>query len=190
MPDPRHPIRSSATALIGFLLALSVVQPAAGEERADWLITVARADEPGQRLVVSGQVFADDGETPLGGVEVYVYQTDSTGNYSADGLQNRDASRLRGTAITDSTGRYELHTIRPGRYPGNRVPAHIHYVITPPGGDSENHDLFFSDDPALSPRQRAAGESDDSFSSVRPARASPDGVLQVTRDIRLEVSAP
>src|SRR5580658_5943982 len=37
---------------------------------------IARDDEPGDRLVVEGQVFAPDGHTPAPGVTVYAYNTD------------------------------------------------------------------------------------------------------------------
>ncbi len=154
----------------------------------EWHAKVAADDEPGQRLVVTGQVFSADGKTPLADIELFVYQTDITGHYSADGQQNRQKSRLQATLTTNSEGRYELHTIRPGPYPGGRVPAHIHFVLTPPGGASEQQDLFFSDDPALSNRQRQAGASGDRFSAVQSIRTDPAGVSRVVRDIRLEAS--
>ena len=37
-------------------------------------VVVAGADEPGERLVVSGRVL--DGERPVAGVSIYVFQTD------------------------------------------------------------------------------------------------------------------
>src|SRR5215831_20910733 len=65
---------------------------------------IADEREPGQRLVVSGQVFAPDGVTPAAGVMVYAYQTDATGHYQND-PQTRVA-RLHGWARTDAQGRF------------------------------------------------------------------------------------
>src|ERR1700758_3522052 len=45
---------------------------------------IAPPGEPGERLVVSGHVFAPDGVTPVPNVFVYAYQTDATGEYHND----------------------------------------------------------------------------------------------------------
>jgi protocatechuate 3,4-dioxygenase beta subunit len=45
---------------------------------------IATAAEPGQRLRISGQVFAPDGVTPVPGVFVYAYQTGADGLYQND----------------------------------------------------------------------------------------------------------
>jgi protocatechuate 3,4-dioxygenase beta subunit len=42
-------------------------------------ISIADANEPGKRMIVSGQVFKPDGRTPAPGVIMYVYHTDDTG---------------------------------------------------------------------------------------------------------------
>jgi protocatechuate 3,4-dioxygenase beta subunit len=44
--------------------------------------TIAEANEPGERLEISGQVFSPDGVTPVANVIVYAYQTDATGRVS------------------------------------------------------------------------------------------------------------
>src|SRR5690242_1380887 len=88
---------------------------------------LADAREPGQRLEISGQVFAPDGTTPVPNVIVYAYQTDATGEYHND-PQTRVA-RLHGWAKTDAQGRYAFHTIKPAPYPGRSIAAHVHIHV-------------------------------------------------------------
>src|SRR5688572_3350926 len=72
--------------------------------------TLAAPDEPGDRMLVRGQVFRPDGTTPARDVIVYAYHTDATGVYRTV----RDAPpRLRGWMRTDKDGGYELHSIKP-----------------------------------------------------------------------------
>src|SRR5258708_27518935 len=40
---------------------------------------IAADAEPGERLIVAGQVFMPDGKTPASGVTVYAYNTDAEG---------------------------------------------------------------------------------------------------------------
>src|SRR5690242_18234147 len=60
--------------------------------------TIAGANEPGQRLEISGQVFAPDGTTPVANVMVYAYQTDATGAYHNN--PETRVARLHGWART------------------------------------------------------------------------------------------
>ncbi len=83
--------------------------------------------EPGDPLVVAGRVFAPDGEHTVAGVVVYAYNTDKDGYYSPDGKVGHP--RIKGYMKTDPDGRFELHTIRPGRYPGMDNPAHVHFNL-------------------------------------------------------------
>jgi len=50
--------------------------------------------EPGQRLIVAGQVT--DGIKPLAGVSIYVFQTDANGQYTTDGSDPDENARLHG----------------------------------------------------------------------------------------------
>jgi protocatechuate 3,4-dioxygenase beta subunit len=90
-----------------------------------WRATIAPAGELGEPLVVEGRVFAPDGEDTVAGVTVYAYNTDQDGYYSPDGKVGHP--RLKGYMKTDAEGRFELSTIRPGRYPGMHIPAHVHF---------------------------------------------------------------
>jgi protocatechuate 3,4-dioxygenase beta subunit len=85
------------------------------------------AGGPGDPLVVTGRVFVPDGEHTVAGVVVHAYNTDKDGCYSPDGKVGHP--RLKGYMKTDAEGRFELHTIRPGRYPGMHIPAHVHFNL-------------------------------------------------------------
>jgi protocatechuate 3,4-dioxygenase beta subunit len=141
-------------------------------------------DEPGEPLVVGGTVYATDGETPVEGATIYVYQTDRDGVYDRTG-DEQHPYRIGGWMKTGADGRYELRTIRPGPYPRQRVPAHIHYVVSVPGGEEQRFELRFEGDPYLSSRQvdgdRAAGK----FAAIRGVVEDADGTLRCERNIRL-----
>jgi protocatechuate 3,4-dioxygenase beta subunit len=103
-----------------------------------WQTVIAPKDEPGERLVISGTVFAEDGVTPAKNVLLYVYHTNAKGVYpkrTADNgppqLASRVSARLDATGATASI---RFHTIRPASYPGRTAPAaHIHATVSAPG---------------------------------------------------------
>jgi protocatechuate 3,4-dioxygenase beta subunit len=152
-----------------------------------WVTEIAAPDEPGTRLIINGTVYESDGKTPMPGFVLYLYQTDSSGVYNrVDGSWQRP--RLRGWAKTDSAGRYEIRTIRPGNYPGSSEPAHIHLVVQVSGRNPEWHDSFlFEDDRFLDNEERARIKPDGWFSPVLKLQKRTDGVQQGRRDIRIEV---
>lgn len=133
--------------------------PTVADKDAPSKITIANPQEPGERVIVAGRVFAQDGVTPVVGASVYVYHTDAKGYYSPGTNDNRNP-RLRGYMRTDAQGRYEFNTIKPGSYPNSRVPAHIHYVVTAAGFSERIFEIVFEGDPFLTDnvRQQAANE--------------------------------
>jgi protocatechuate 3,4-dioxygenase beta subunit len=151
---------------------------------ATWKIIVAAKDEPGERLVVSGTVYAADGKTPLAGVSVYVYHTDIKGYYSGETTNNSNP-RLHGTMLTDARGRYEFETIKPGPYPAARVPAHIHYVVKASGYKEKIFEIVFEGDTLINEQIREDARSEDSIFSIRPLEKQKDGLLKCVQDIVL-----
>lgn len=147
-------------------------------------ITIATDAEPGERLIISGRIFGGDGRTPMAGARLYLYHTDARGVYSSGGPRH---PRLRGWLETGPDGRYELKTIRPGHYPGRRVPAHIHATLRAPGyAERWIDDFWFDGDPYLGPAERARASGNASFSPILHLERGPDGVFRGTRDLRLE----
>jgi protocatechuate 3,4-dioxygenase, beta subunit len=148
---------------------------------------IAPADEPGDPLVISGQVFDPAGVPPVANVVVYAYHTDVRGLYTPSGAAR--PPRLRGWARTDAEGRYEFRTIRPAPYPGNGPPAHVHLYVSGAGYPrQEAEELVFEGDPKISSemaeRSRRAGR----FGGVRPLSRDADRVWRCTFDIRLRAN--
>lgn len=108
--------------------------------------TLVPADYPGQRMVISGTVYASDCITPLPNTLVVVWQTDANGQYD-----RTEPYILRGQMHTDANGRYEFTTIRPGSYEAGETarPAHIHYLLQYQEEGPFGTRLLFSDDPYL-----------------------------------------
>lgn len=146
--------------------------------------TLVGASEPGEPLIVSGQVFRPDGVTPAEGVTLYVYQTDATGYYAPRGVR---APRIRGWMKTGAEGRYQYRTIRPGAYPERRNAAHIHTQLWGGGYEPQwNTDLLFADDPLITARERAESESLGRFGFIQAPVRGADGVLRATHNLRLK----
>ena len=105
--------------------------------------------------MVTGRVL--DGSHPIAEASLFVFHTDTSGQYAPDKSGN-DAElhrRLRGLLRTDAEARYRYETIRPGSYGKNA--AHVHYIVKAKGYKSRLLDVWFEDDPILVAR-RANGE--------------------------------
>ena len=190
-PGPlRHVVLAAAgiaaALLSAGILAASEAAPAGPCAKATSTAVLAGPDEPGERLVVTGTVFAPDGVKPAAGVFLYVYNTDATGRYSGERGQ---PPRLRGWMKTGSDGRYEYRTVRPASYPGSRIPAHVHTQLWgggyPPQAGPE---LNFEGDPFVSAAERERSAARGRFAFIRPARRDADGTWRVEQDLRLKSS--
>ncbi|ATY31140.1 dioxygenase family protein [Sphingomonas psychrotolerans] len=145
--------------------------------------------EPGQRLLLSGQVRNADGSRPASGVIIYAHQTNAAGLY-ANGSNltqwSRRHGRLRGWVKTGSDGHYEFPTIKPAPYPDRALPAHIHLFIGEPGRRPYYiDDVVFDGEFGVTPAYRAAQELRGGSGIVRLRRRA-DNTLIAVRDIRLE----
>jgi protocatechuate 3,4-dioxygenase, beta subunit len=174
-------------AFIGTLPALAVALPELHAAAGMGSVTIASANEPGQRLIVTGTIVGTDGRMPLSSMRLSVYHTDNDGYYSRPVDDSRNA-RLRGSLVTDASGRYELRTIWPGHYPGGGNPRHIHVHLAGPDVPEHWIDSFlFEGDKYLrsveAERSAAAGRQ---FAHVMAMTRSGDGVIRCTRDIRLD----
>lgn len=146
---------------------------------------VAPPGESGERLEVSGVVYAADGRTPVTAASVYVYQTDARGYYWPDDARGNRNPRLIALLRTDGQGRYSYRTIRPGSYPGTRVPQHIHYEVTADGHSTRVFEIVFEDDPFVSQQIRADAARPGSAYALQSVRRGPGGVGRVTQDVVL-----
>lgn len=155
----------------------------------DWKIVMVSNTEPGEPLIVSGTIYADDGKTPLEGVRLYVYHTDARGIYSDHpGNGQTPNARLKGWMLTDKQGRYEFRTIKPASYPGlMSPPAHVHSSASGAGyGERWIDNFMFADDSRLDRNTRARFTTQDSFSPIMQVTRGDDRVLRCVRDIRMK----
>ncbi len=150
------------------------------------VVMLVGTDEPGQSLVISGTVFAPDGTTPVPGARLDVYQTDAEGYYTRP-ISTPRRARIRGSVWTDDEGRYEIRTVRPGHYPSQDEPAHVHVHVAAPGFPVHWIDSFlFADDPHLSPSDVEKNGGQGSFSAILELDEGEMSVQHGQRDIRLD----
>ncbi len=113
-------------------------------------LTLVPEDEPGEWIVLVGEVVDPTG-TPVAGAVVRLFATDAEGRYHPT-LPGEDVPRIFGTVVTDSTGQFAIETVRPGPYPGTRNPRHIHVSVRSPDGEmrlAAPGYVVFDDDPLL-----------------------------------------
>jgi protocatechuate 3,4-dioxygenase beta subunit len=88
---------------------------------------------------------------------------------------------------TDAEGRFELHTIRPGRYPGMRIPAHVHFNLWGAGYPVQwTDDLRFDGDSYLSEAMKSESLALGKFRTIRPLSRGKDGVYRCEFNLRLQ----
>lgn len=150
LPTATPAVRPTATAA-PTAAAQTGCQPTPGSTRAYGYVpdtpiatTLAPPDLPGQRLIITGTVYAVDCVTPLPETIVEVWQADANGRYDRS-----EPYILRGQLQTDATGQYEFTTVKPGHYETSEIarPAHIHFRITYKENDPLITRLMFADDP-------------------------------------------
>jgi len=110
--------------------------------------------EPGEPLTISGVVINGDGKA-LSGALLNIYQTDVRGFYTPQHAMDEPHARLFAYIRTDSSGKFEFLTIRPGEYPQTvridgqeqKIPGHIHVDVSAPNHQPRKFQLVFADEP-------------------------------------------
>ena len=115
-------------------------------------LSLAAPGEPGIALVVSGVVRDAQSGRPLSGAKVVVFNADAHGRYTRDKAMDEPHARLRGELATDSGGRFEVRTVRPGGYAGKDIPQHVHFQVAVTGYEPRSIQMAFSDDPRMTPK--------------------------------------
>ena len=111
---------------------------------------LAEPDEPGQRLIISGDVLTNGCEAFVPGTMIEVWEADDAGCYSvnqdcSNGDPNFDPFNLRGKFFANASGNYNFETVLPGFYEGR--PRHIHIKISLPSGTFLASQIYFEGDP-------------------------------------------
>jgi protocatechuate 3,4-dioxygenase, beta subunit len=115
-----------------------------------------------QKLIVKGKVLQVDGKTPAANIIVYYWHTNEMGLYTPDKNTPPQANlhgKLRGWIKTDENGNYTINTSKPGAYPSQHIPQHIHLAIKEPGINNAYYaDLYFAADPLYTSHQKKYGK--------------------------------
>ena len=114
---------------------------------------LAPLDEPGDKLTVSG-VVVDGNGSPLRHASLYVYQTDAEGYYGVKPITDNRNPRLKLFLRSGADGSWSFDTIRPGSYPGSRIPGHIHFEVSAPGYPPRVFEIVFEGDPFVTAQMR------------------------------------
>jgi len=156
---------------------------------SDKTLAIAPADEPGKKIQVICTVKNEAGKVVPGAL-VYLYQTDAKGWYAADAphVQMNEGdirhARLFGYVRTNSTGQFELHTVKPSGYPKSDLPAHIHVHVNADGYRAYGSEFLFDDDDRLVGEIRANAQQSN-FIISKPGKASPPFQQQFSYSITL-----
>jgi protocatechuate 3,4-dioxygenase beta subunit len=150
---------------------------------------IAKQDEAGTKLIITGTIFKADGKTPFPDVTIYAYHTDSKGIYSKNGSETgiqKQHGRLYGWCKTDKSGNYEIQTIRPARYPNSTAPEHIHAAVKTDSGQMYwIADFVFKDDKYVDEKYLLS-MNNVGGSGVVDIKLSRDGIWTGKRDIVLK----
>lgn len=151
------------------------------------LVTLASKDEPGDRMILSGTIYKEDGVTPASGITLFLYQTDAGGYYHRP-KEDVFAPKLHGWLRTSKDGRYEIRTIKPGpEVLAAGEPAHIHAQVFGPGVTEHFlKEFWFEGDPRIKPNENKVRSELGRFSSIVRLTKDKSGVLVGHRDIRLK----
>lgn len=125
--------------------------------------SIVRSPTPGEPVLVQAEVVDTAGQ-PIAGAEVDVWHASTEGFYENQDPVQADMN-LRGTFMTDATGRFEFRTVKPVGYPvpvdgpvgdllrlqgrHNLRPAHIHFLIAKAGFKTPFAQVYSSDDAHL-----------------------------------------
>lgn len=110
--------------------------------------TMLQDEDRGDRVVVRGTV-TDPAGNPLEGVVLDCWQSNTDGWYQVQEADGQSLYNLRGVYRTGPDGKYEIRTVRPGKYPipndgpvgallkannrGWMRPGHLHTWVKQPG---------------------------------------------------------
>jgi catechol 1,2-dioxygenase len=152
LPSPTPPVQDTPSAVLTEVAQqdCATAPPSAGLNTyisdVPFTSTLAPPDLEGIRLIVSGTVYASDKRTPVPGALLEVWHADAQGQYD-----HTPPFSLRARMRTDTAGRFEFSTVRPGRVQVGCefLPAHINYLVSYLDYRPLFTSQFFADDSSL-----------------------------------------
>lgn len=111
----------------------------AGAPIKDGSNRIAPDNLPGDRLALSGTVYAAGCQAPLAGAVVEIWHADINGQYDFS-----DQFILRGGIRTGPDGKFVFETILPALYEGR--PRHIHLKASHADSQTLTTQIYFADD--------------------------------------------
>lgn len=105
-------------------------------------VRITGESEPGKPFTIEIIVLDIDTREPIADAEIFVYHTNSKGDYERDA---RLMARIHGTAFTNAKGWIRFHTIFPRGYNDSPTGEHMHFHAKANGYKSENVDLGLED---------------------------------------------
>jgi hypothetical protein len=179
--------------LAGALISAAFAQSGTAERRLPppaqgSTAIICRSDEPGARLLIDGRVVDQSGRA-VAGASVTVYNTDASGLYNPPNSPTREP-RINGSVMTDSEGRFQVLTVRPGSYPDGSEPRHVHFDVTAPGYQRRYSDVWFEGDPLITPERtakmrRRTGEHTNEITKVERVEQLGTGLELVKHSVEL-----
>lgn len=155
--------------------------------------------QKGEKILLTGIVYQQDCKTPAPNVLLYYYHTNTEGKYLHKPEERRSMlpnelgqthGYIRGWVKTDTAGKYFIYTVRPGTYPTNDEPAHIHITVKEPNDIKEYYidDFVFDDDKLLTSSKRQKMENRCGSGTLRLVQ---NGDLQIgERNLILGLNIP
>lgn len=185
-----------AALLFNFLISCSFAQVPQNITSED---TSPGWTQNGQKMLLTGIVYQNDGKTPVPDVVIYYYQTNTEGKYLHKPEEKRSMppnelgqthGYIRGWVKSDKDGKYSIYTVRPGAYPQREDPAHIHLTVKEPNEIKEYYidDAVFDDDRLLTTAKRIKMENRGGSGVLRLVKKGDLAVGE--RDIILGLNIP
>lgn len=157
---------------------------AGAPDSVTWKTALAKDGDEGERMIISGTVFAADGKTPAPNTLIYLYHTDVHGIYGRD--SEHQHGRFRGWLLTDAQGKYEFSSIRPASYPNSTIPQHVHMTVTTKDRKEDWIDeTWFADDKFVTAQARRSLTGKGGFNPVLAMEKGANGIWRGVRDIKL-----
>lgn len=141
--------------------------------------TLAPAGAAGDRLFITGTVYARDCQTPIPNALVDVWHASDGGDY--------DNTDYRGRMRTGSNGAYAYDTVLPGKYfNGSQYrPRHLHYKVNAPDQPVLTTQVYFQGDTSI-PADPWASEPD-AQDRIIPLTTDQQGRYHGVADVYLNV---